>query len=190
MLAHPAKVWLIHSDLDAADGYGAKMSLRNHSVPLLESQHHVIDQTNPGRALNDGIQYRLYVCRRAANDAEHFRCCRLMFQRLAQFCVALLDLFEEPHVLDRDDRLVCEGFEELDLLFREGADYSTTNDDDADRLVLAHEGRNEYRSDAEALDLGEAFRKLSSGDGEQIFNMNYIAVDDRAANSRVATDCH
>src|SRR5262245_18136368 len=113
-----------------------------------------------------------------------------MLQGLSQFCVALLDLLEQPHVFDGDDRLVGEDFKKRDLLLREGADYSTTNDDDADRLVLAHEGRNEYRSDAEALDLGDAFRKLSSGDGEQIFNMDYIAVDDRTANSRVATDCH
>src|SRR5215468_437597 len=116
MLAHPAKLWLINTDLDAADGYGAKMSPRNHSVPLLESLHHVIDQTNPGRALNDGIQYRLYVCRRAANDAEHLGRCRLMFQSFAQFCVAFLDLFEQPHVLNRDHCLVGKSFEELNML--------------------------------------------------------------------------
>src|SRR5262250_285984 len=110
MLAHPAKVWLIHTDLDAADGYGAKMSPRNHSVPLLESQHHVIDQTNPGRALNDGIQYRLYVGRRAADDAEHLGCCGLMLQCFAQFCIAFLDLFEQTDVFDGDDGLVSEGF--------------------------------------------------------------------------------
>src|SRR5262245_26564106 len=166
------------------------MSPQKHRVSFAESQHCIIDPTNPRGALNDGVEDRLHIGRRAADDAKHLGRCGLMLQSLAQFRVALLDLLEQSHVLDRDDRLVGEGFEELDLLFREGADYSTTNDDDADRLVLAHEGRNEYRSDAEALDLGEAFRKLSSGDGEQIFNMNYIAVDDRTANSRVATDCH
>src|SRR5262245_53106814 len=190
VLPHPAKSWFINTDLDASGGYRTKMGPQNHSVPIAESQHHVINPTNPGRALDDGVEHRLHVRRRTTDDPKHLGRCGLMLQGLAQFRVALLDLLEQSHVLDRDDRLVGEGFEELDLLFREGADYSTTNDDDADRLVLAHEGRNEYRSDAEALDLGEAFRKLSSGDGEQIFNMNYIAVDDRTANSRVATDCH
>ena len=53
MLAHPAILWLINTDLDAArgHGYGTKMSPRNHNVPLAESQHHVINPTNPGRAL-------------------------------------------------------------------------------------------------------------------------------------------
>ena len=66
------------------------MSPRNHSVPLAESQHHVIDPTNPGRALDDGVEHRLHVRRRAADDAEHLGRCRLMLQRLAQFRVALL----------------------------------------------------------------------------------------------------
>ena len=44
-----------------------------------------------------------------------------MLQGLAQFCVALLDFLEQPHVLDGDDRLIGEGFEKLDLPFRETA---------------------------------------------------------------------
>ena len=32
-----------------------------------------------------------------------------MLQRLAQFCIALLDFLEQPHILDSDDRLVREG---------------------------------------------------------------------------------
>ena len=30
-----------------------------------------------------------------------------MLQRLAQFCIALLEFFEQPDVFDRDDRLVA-----------------------------------------------------------------------------------
>ena len=33
MLAHPAKLWLINTDLDAANGHGTKMSPRNIAVP-------------------------------------------------------------------------------------------------------------------------------------------------------------
>ena len=92
MLAHPAKLWRINTDLYAAGyGYGTKMSPRNQTVPLVESQHHVIDPTNPGGALDDGVEDRLHVRRRAADDAEHLGRCRLMLQGLAQFCVALLD---------------------------------------------------------------------------------------------------
>ena len=88
------------------------MSPRNHSVPLAQPQHHIIDPTNPRRALDDGVEHRLHVRRRAADDAEHFGRRRLMLQRLAQFCVALLDFFEQPHVLDGDDGLVGEGFQQ------------------------------------------------------------------------------
>ena len=122
MLAHPVILWFINTDLGAANGYGTKMSPRNHSVPLAESQHHVIDPTHSGRALDDGIENRLHVRRRAADDAEHLGRRRLMLQRFAQFCVALLDFLEQAHVLDRDHGLIGEGFEKCDLLFGEGPD--------------------------------------------------------------------
>ena len=73
--------------------------------PLAESQHHVINPTNPCGALDDGVEHRLHVRRRPADDAEHLGGCRLMLQGFAQFCVALLQFFEQPHVLDGDDRL-------------------------------------------------------------------------------------
>ena len=101
------------------------MSPRNHSVPLAESQHHVIDPTNPGGALDDGVEDRLHVRRRAADDAEHLGCCRLMLQSLAQFCVALLEFLEQPHVLDGDHGLVGEGFEKSDLLLGERTDFQS-----------------------------------------------------------------
>ena len=120
MLAYPAILWLINTDLDVGDRYGTKMSPHNHSVPLVEPQHHVIDPTNPGGALDDGVEDRLHVRRRAADDAEHLGRRRLMLQRLAQFRVALAEFLEQPHVLDGDHRLVGEGFEKRDLLFGKG----------------------------------------------------------------------
>ena len=77
---------------------------------------HVINPTNPRSALDDGVEDRLHVGRRAADDAEHLGCCRLMLQRLAQFRVALPEFLEQPHVLDRDHGLIGEGFEKRDLL--------------------------------------------------------------------------
>ena len=129
MLAHPAKLWLINTDLDAADGYGTKMSPRNHSVPLAESQHHVIDPTNPRGALDDGVEHRLHVRRRAADDAEHLGRRRLMLQRLAQFRVALAEFLEQAHVLDGDHGLIGEGLEQRDLLVGERTNLRTANDD-------------------------------------------------------------
>ena len=119
MLAYQANLWLIRTDLIAADRYGTKMSPRKRSVPLVEAQHHVINSTNPRGAFDDGVEDRLHVSRRAADDAEHLGRCRLMFQSLSQFCVALLQFLEQPYVLDRDDGLVREGFEKSDLLIGE-----------------------------------------------------------------------
>src|SRR5262245_7785820 len=95
---HPTNMWRIDTDLNAVRGHGTKMSHRNQSVVLIESQHHVVNPANPCRALDDGIKDRLHVRRRAADDAEHLSGCGLMLQSLAQFSVALLDLLRsEEH---------------------------------------------------------------------------------------------
>ena len=95
MLAHPAKPWFIHTDLDATNGQGTKMSPRNHFVPSWSRSTHVINPTNPCGALDDGIEDRLHVRRRAADDAEHLGRCRLMLQCLTQFCIALLEFLKQ-----------------------------------------------------------------------------------------------
>src|SRR5262249_54477976 len=94
MLPQPEILWLINTDLDPGDRHGTKMGTRNHHGPLVESQHHVVDSTNPRCALDNGVEDRLYVGRRAADDAEHLGGCRLMLQGFAQFCIALLDFLE------------------------------------------------------------------------------------------------
>src|SRR5512134_3586930 len=101
MLTHPAILWLINTAFDASDGYGAKMSPHGRSVSLLESQHHVINPTNPRRALDDGVENRLHVRGRTADDAELLGRRGLMLQGLTQFGIALLDLFEQAHILNR-----------------------------------------------------------------------------------------
>ena len=80
------------------------MSRDNKTIAFTESKHHVIDPTNPRRALNDGVEHRLHIRRRAADNAEHFGRRRLMLQSLAQFCIALLQFLKQPNVLDRNNR--------------------------------------------------------------------------------------
>ena len=67
------------------------MSPRNHNVPFVESQHYVINPANPRGALDDGVEHRLHVRGRAADDAKHLGRRRLMLQRLPQFRIALLN---------------------------------------------------------------------------------------------------
>src|SRR5262249_10794010 len=136
MVAHPAKMWPVNTWLDERNSYGTKMSPRNQSVPLPESKHHVINAANPCGALNNGVEDRLHIGGRTADDAQHLGCCRLMLQGLAQFCVALLDLFEQPHVLDGNHGLVGEGLEKRDMFLREGTDLRAANRNSADRDIL------------------------------------------------------
>ena len=67
--------------------------------------------------IEDGRQ----IERRAADDLEHIRCRRLLLQRLAQFGGARLHVLEQAHILDGDDCLVGEGFDQSDLTRTEGA---------------------------------------------------------------------
>src|SRR5262249_2366939 len=87
MLVHPTHMWRIDTDLNAVRRHGTKMSHRNQSVVLIESQYHIINSTNPRSALNNGIQHGLHVRRRPADDAKHLGGGRLMLQRLTQFRV-------------------------------------------------------------------------------------------------------
>ena len=66
------------------------MSPSYQIVTLVKSQHHVIDPANTGGALDDGVEHRLHVRRRATDDAEYLGSRGLMLQRLSQVMVAFL----------------------------------------------------------------------------------------------------
>src|SRR5262245_28862532 len=103
------------------------MPTRNHHIFLSESQHHIIDSANPRSALDYSVEYRLHVRRRAADDAKHLGRCGLMLQGFTQFCIALLDLLEQPDVFDGDDRLVRKGLQKRDLFLGEWTYFFTAN---------------------------------------------------------------
>src|SRR5262249_35272900 len=84
MLAHPGILCPINTDLKKSKRYRTKMSTRNHHLPFTKSQHHIINPTNPCSALDDRIEHRLNVCRRAADDAEHLGGRGLVLQSLLQ----------------------------------------------------------------------------------------------------------
>src|SRR5262249_44402652 len=129
MLAHPAMSRVVNTNFNSVNRHRTKMRPRNGHGSLAQPQLHVIDSTNPGGALDDGIEYRLHVRRRTADNAEHLRRCRLMLQRLAQFGVALLQFLEQSHVLDGDDRLSGKGLKQFDLSFCEWTNLRSPEDD-------------------------------------------------------------
>src|ERR1041384_6991939 len=112
------------------------MSPRNHSVAVLQSQYHIIDSTNPRGALDDRIEHWLHIGRRATDDIEHLGCCRLMLQRFAQFCVPLLEFFEQTDILDGDHSLIRERFQERDFLFGERPNLDSTDGNRADHSAF------------------------------------------------------
>ena len=60
-------------------------------------------------ARGHGIEDGLHIRRRAADDAQDLARRRLLLQGLGEVAVAHLQLLEQPHILDGDDRLVGEG---------------------------------------------------------------------------------
>ena len=65
MLANPTNLWFIYTYLDAVNGYGygTNMSPPDHRIPLVESQRHVINLTNPRRTRDDRVEDRLDIRR-------------------------------------------------------------------------------------------------------------------------------
>ena len=123
------------------------MGPRDHTSPLVESQHHVINPTNRGGALDDGVEDWLHVRRRSADDAQHLGRRRLMLQGLPQFCVALLDFLEQTDVLDGDHGLIGESFEKSDLIVCKRTRVRSVYPDGSDRPSVAEQRRGQESFD-------------------------------------------
>jgi hypothetical protein len=91
----------------------------------------VLGTAQPDRTLDQGLQDRLDVEGGAANQLQDVAGGRLLFQSLVQVPVSRLELREQPHVLDRDGRLVGEGRDQLDVLVREGPDLIPLQTEDS-----------------------------------------------------------
>ena len=63
--------------------------------------------------------------------------------RRLQLPALVLDLAEEPRILDRDGRLVGEGLDERDLPVGKGMDLTAPQRDDADQPMPAKEGHRQ-----------------------------------------------
>ena len=71
---------------------------------------------------------------------------RLVLAGLRQLPVLILDFVEQPHVLDRNRRLVGEGLDQLDLLIAKWPHLGTRQRHDPDRGALAQQRNAEYGS--------------------------------------------
>ena len=58
---------------------------------------------------------------------------RFVLARLGELPALVLDFVEQPHILNRDHRLVGEGLHQLDLLVGEWSHFLPINDDNAEQ---------------------------------------------------------
>ena len=88
-------------------------------VPVRQRDHDRSIRKQLEPALHDGIEHRLGVVERVADHSENVGGGGLLLERFAELAGAGLDLVEQPHVLDRDHRLVREGRDKVDLFVGE-----------------------------------------------------------------------
>jgi hypothetical protein len=88
-----------------------------------------VGSAHSDRTLGHGLKHCLEIECRAADYFEHLRRGRLLLQRLGEFAGALLLRLEQPGVLDRDYRLISEGFDQFYLLLRERPYRNTLQND-------------------------------------------------------------
>src|SRR5262245_18839757 len=103
----------------------------------------VVRLAEAGSALHHRVEHRLDVCRRPRDRAQNLGSGGLLLKSLADLSMSLrkrlillLKLFEQAHVLDRDDGLVGKGLEEPDLLVRELANLRAAEGNRAERYTL------------------------------------------------------
>src|SRR5713101_6228485 len=137
------------------------------------------------RALNDRIENRLHIARRARNDPQDLAGGGLPTERLRQVAVAGLQLLEQAHVLDGDDGLVGEGLEQRDLTFREAPNLGAPGADCADCHPFAHQRQGDHGPvPVPSRDLAALWKLVPLS--LQIGDMNRQAFQHRAAVGRPA----
>ena len=94
-----------------ASGVGARERGELDLIALDPGQHPRVRPQQADGAGHDRVEHRLDIRLRLADDAQDVAGGGLLVQRRGQLAVARLQLREQAHVLDRDDRLVGEGLE-------------------------------------------------------------------------------
>mmetsp|Transcript_70472 Transcript_70472/g.166163 ORF Transcript_70472/g.166163 Transcript_70472/m.166163 type:complete len:439 (-) Transcript_70472:517-1833(-) len=101
-------------------------------APVQAEQQGPVGLAQVARQRHDAVEHGLHVGRRAADHLQHLGSGRLLPQ-------GLLGVVEQPHVLDRDDRLVREGLQQLDLLRAEVTRLGPRDGDLAEHRAIAQQ---------------------------------------------------
>src|SRR5262249_26679596 len=142
--------------------------------------------TQPPGMLGDRVEHALDIRGGAGNDSEDLTRRRLLIQGLAylgvglgECVVLLLELGEQPHVLDGDDGLVGKGLEECDLLVGKRKRLFSTKQDHTQGGPFTKERDAEDRAMPVFSTIGAGVRKLVSG-SMHILHVHRAALKDRA----------
>src|SRR5438132_7704492 len=108
-----------------------------------------------------------------------------MFERFAELARARLHLVEQPHVLDRDDRLVGESRDKLDFLLRKRPHYRPRQSNDPNRVSLSQERHTKHSAKGVKLDkFGHSVFRIALS----VWNVNYLALKHGPSGQRSPID--
>ncbi len=108
-----------------------------------------IRSADTGCVLQHGLENRLKIAGRAADDLEHVGGGGLLLQRFRKIVGALAQFVEQPRVLDGDDGLLGKVGDQLDLLVGERTDLVPEDGDGADKLAVLDHRNDEKRPDTD-----------------------------------------
>ncbi len=129
------------------------------------------------READDRVERRAQLVRHVGEEL------RLVLVRHLELRALLLDLAEQPRVLDRDHRLVGEGLQERDLLLRKGAGHVSAKRDRADALALPEHRRKDDRAEARLFRVAPDDGR-DVGIAEDIREMRHAPLQDRHSRAR------
>ena len=109
------------------------------AVALGQEQHSELGSADSHRFFQHGVEDRLQLAGRGADNLEHVGGGGLLLQRFAQ-------LAEQPRVLDGDDGLSGEVLHQLDLLVGERTHLLAVNDKCANEFVFPKHWDNQCSS--------------------------------------------
>src|SRR5262249_42544252 len=85
------------------------------------------------------VENWMNVRRRLADDAQNVAGRGLFVECHGQLAIARLKFLEQPHILDGDDRLVGERFQQRDLAVRKEPGLRARYNDDADGCAISQQ---------------------------------------------------
>jgi len=97
----------------------------------------------PRGGFNERIQHWLQVEGRAADDLEDIACRSLVFERFFEIARARVQFVEQPDILDRNDGLIGEGLEQIDLRLQKRRDLAAHHGDRPDRIAVLQDRHGE-----------------------------------------------